>query len=328
MGVQSLRTLYIDQGFSPQVVELMLSAKRDSTHKQYNTYISAWLDYCKKHQVSPSAPTIPQALDFLECLRVDRNLGYNAMNTARSALSSLLPHLDGIPFGQNSHVKLYMRGTFNTSPPKPRYHSTWDPDVVLKLLKDWSPVDTLDLKKLTLKLLMLILLVSGQRISTILLLSIDCLQISDSYATFHVFDMLKQSRPGYTNPVVKLRVYDRDVDLCVVSILQTYLSRTSSIRKDTKSLFVTLRPPHTGAAKDTLTRWVRTVMSTAGIDTNVFRPHSVRAASTSAAKRGGATVAEILGNAGWTTTSTFTRFYNKPVLDTSRYDVAILGNKI
>ena len=307
----------------------MLQAKRTSTHKQYNTYISAWLAYCESHDISPTSATVPQALSFLESIRRERQLGFNAINTARSALSSLLPHTDGVPFGQNWHVKLYMRGTFHVCPPCPRYATTWDPTVVLDYLKDWAPPNDITMQQLTLKVLMLALLVSGQRIHSFSVVEVEDLQLLDSQIIIHFGNKLKQSRPGYRTPDVALKAFPQDSSLCIYTYMLEYLRRTAPIRGDQKLLFITLKPPYKGASnsKDTLSRWVKKVMSSAGIDTNLFLPHSVRAASTSAAKRGGASVKEIMDSAGWSRTSTFTTFYDKQVADPHMFDVAVLSNK-
>jgi hypothetical protein len=145
----------------------MLKARRDSTHKQYNSYIAAWFSYCTSNNLSPTSATVPQALQFLHHLRISRNLGYSALNTARSALSTILKDSDGIPFGKNADVKLFLSGLFNDNPPQPRYVATWDPDTVLNMLKTWAPAKKLDFKCLTSKVAVLILLVSGQRLQTL-----------------------------------------------------------------------------------------------------------------------------------------------------------------
>jgi len=67
-------------------------------------------------------------------------------------------------------------------------------------------------------------------------------------------------------------------------------------------------------------------MALAGIDTGYFAPHSIRGASTSAAKRGGATVQQIIETVGWSSASTFARFYDRPVSENSN-QLADLGNK-
>ena len=132
------------KGFSNQTAEVMLQSRRESTHQQYNSYLTEWIRYCNQNSIDVTHATVPQALDFLDSLRVSRNLGYNALNTARSALSSILQSPDGIPFGQNTYVKAYMKGTFNLKPPTPRYNAIWDPDILLRKLKTWAPAHSLD----------------------------------------------------------------------------------------------------------------------------------------------------------------------------------------
>ena len=54
------------------------------------------------------------------------------------------------------------------------------------------------------------------------------------------------------------------------------------------------------------------VMEMAGIDTSVFKAHSVRGASTSAALDRGVPMQDILATADWSRESTFRRFYYRP----------------
>ena len=69
-------------------------------------------------------------------------------------------------------------------------------------------------------------------------------------------------------------------------------------------------------AKSTISRWIKEVMSLAGIDTNVFLPGSTRSASVSAAARRGASIDKILGAGDWTNLGTYQRFYSRTVNDT------------
>ena len=57
------------------------------------------------------------------------------------------------------------------------------------------------------------------------------------------------------------------------------------------------------------------LMERAGIDTNTFKSHSMRSASTSKAKAGGVSVSDILRGAVWSRESTFERFYHKPIIE-------------
>ena len=66
-------------------------------------------------------------------------------------------------------------------------------------------------------------------------------------------------------------------------------------------------------SRDTISRWVKTVMQQGGIDTTKFKPHSTRAASTSAASRNAVPLDNILTGAGWKSDCVFAKYYNKPV---------------
>jgi hypothetical protein len=60
-----------------------------------------------------------------------------------------------------------MKGIYTLRPALPRYNVTWDVNVVLKYLKGLSPLESLSLLQISQKLLMLLLLLSGQRGQTI-----------------------------------------------------------------------------------------------------------------------------------------------------------------
>ena len=72
--------------------------------------------------------------------------------------------------------------------------------------------------------------------------------------------------------------------------------------------------PHRAVSKDTIARWIKTLLKTAGVDVNVFSAHSTRAAATSTAHRKGGTISSILQVAGWSNVQTFAKFYNKPLV--------------
>ena len=62
-----------------------------------------------------------------------------------------------------------------------------------------------------------------------------------------------------------------------------------------------------------MSRWIRTVMADAGIDTITFKSHSTRTASTSKAKARNVDMSSIMKAASWSDTCTFYNFYYKPV---------------
>ena len=77
-----------------------MASWRKSTGKQYTTYLSRWVTYCKNKQLDVTHATINDGLDFLTLL-YKQGVGYSAINTARSALSSAITPADKTTFGGN-----------------------------------------------------------------------------------------------------------------------------------------------------------------------------------------------------------------------------------
>ena len=134
---------------------------------------------------------------------------------------------------------------------------------------------------------------------------------TDHSYSFTIQGDFKQ-RPGNNILHVTLPAFASDPRICIVRTLSTYQDRTRSLRKSSK-LFVSTIEPHGPVSKDTISRWIKTTLSFAGIDVSVFMPHSTRAAATSAAQRKGVSLSEILNVAGLSNATTFARFYNKPL---------------
>ena len=77
------------------------------------------------------------------------------------------------------------------------------------------------------------------------------------------------------------------------------------------ALLRSFRRPHKPISPSTVARWLLEVMSSSGVDTSKFKAHSVRGAATSAARKNGASVSEILKVADWAQASTFNKFYHR-----------------
>ena len=125
---------------------------------------------------------------------------------------------------------------------------------------------------------------------------------------------IKQSRPRYKLPSVMLKAYPTDKTLCVVSHMKEYLRRTKPLRGDSTKLFISFMKPHKHISRETLSRWIKTVMEAAGKETSIFHTHSTRTAATSKAKAACVTIQEILDTAGYNKpTSNELTFTNSPL---------------
>ena len=124
-----------------------------------------------------------------------------------------------------------------------------------------------------------------------------------------------------------MKVYAPDRRVRIITVLYEYLARVKPLRKSgCWQLFVSFNKPHDAVSKDTVARWIKIVMSSAGLDTTIFTPHSVRGCSTSAAFRARVPVQTILDTAGWSKESTLAKYYNKP-LQQNDFSKSILEGK-
>ena len=241
-------------------------------------------------------------------------LSYSSINTARSALSAIISISGNVNFGNNAMVTRFMRGVFSSRPSLPRYNAIWDVSLVLTHIKKWQPIAEIDLKTLTLKTVALMALTSGQRCQTLHALEIDNMTITSSYCNFEITQLLKTSKPSNHFGQLKFITYAPDENLCVVTCLKEYLKRTESLRSGCRSLFISYVKPHCKVSTNTISRWLKEVLKLSGIDTSIFTAHSFRSAASSAAKSSNVPIDKIMSTAGWKSSETFRKFYDKPII--------------
>lgn len=321
-SLSDFRRSFQSKNISVKSTNIILASWRKDTKKQYVSYINRWTRFCNDRQINSVQTDLNFVLDFLTSL-YDSGCGYSAINTARSALSAIGIVKDGFSIGSHPIVIRYMKGIFNLRPSVPKYCETWDVSAVLTYLRKLSPVSKLSLKLLTLKLCMLIALTLASRVQSIYLLDIKDMRKCSSSYILHYSGLLKQCRAGLSNPVAELKSYPPDRRLCVVFVLKEYLKRTVNLRQGKTCLFISYIKPHNAVTRDTISRWLRTVMKCSGIDSDKFKSHSIRSASASKAKQKFVPIEDILKMAGWSNGQTFARFYDKPIQQTS-YSEAIL----
>ena len=169
-GMQVIRRSLQESEISPDIVDIIMHSWRDSTQKQYKVYINKWLQFCSERKIDPLHPTVTAVLSFLHSL-FKSGLSYSALNTARSAVSNIgMSDSDApshTPVGKHFLVCRYLKGVFNKLKPVPQFKNIWSVDTVLDYLSLFWPLHEINLKELTLKLVMLIALTTGQRCQTL-----------------------------------------------------------------------------------------------------------------------------------------------------------------
>ena len=308
-GLQSVRQTLLEDGLTDEAADLIMLSWRPNTVKAYNPYIKQWEDYVKEGNISDPSET--DVINFLADLE-KKGLSYSTINTARSALSAYFIKHRVYALGSQARVCRLLKGVFEKKPALPRYVDTWDVDTVLSCLTEWPSLEDIQLKDLTLRTVMLLALLSGQRGQSLHSLLVEDVKFKEDACTIVYSSVLKQTKAGSHVSPLHLPCFE-NTKLCIVCHLKEYITRTEPLRKDRK-LFISYVKPHHAIARDTLSRWIKTVLEAAGIDSSIFAAHSTRAASTSAALNRDASLKSILDAAGWSSSCVFKKFYLRPIV--------------
>ena len=311
-----IREQHQTEGFSEDITRILQSATRASTHKTYQSAWGLWNSWCAKRKVNPISATLNDVLLFLTD-RFNNGAAYRSVNVARSAISSCHAKIDGYPVGQHPLVVQLLKGMLNMRPPKPRYTHTWDVHLVTKYPDCLGKTKLLSLKLLSIKLAMLFALSCPERTSSLVKLDLRHCRVAPEGVSFTLVSPRKRGSPDQL-PQAFFASFPHNERLCPVGTLRHYLKATRNLRPVFPSskpdpLFVSYVKPHNPITAPTLGRWLRMVLKNAGIDTDIFKAHSVRGASTTAAVNSNVPLDDVMKMADWSRVSTFQKFYYKPL---------------
>ena len=137
-GLAGLREKLEGEGLSSRSNELILSARREGTTRNYESTWKQWVLWCSGRGLDPSSCPIVHVLDYLADL-YQKGFQYRYIGVHRSAISC---YHDPVVFqgglttvGKHPRVSELMSGISNKRPPKPRYSFTWDVERVLSVFR-------------------------------------------------------------------------------------------------------------------------------------------------------------------------------------------------
>jgi hypothetical protein len=231
----------------------------------------------------------------------------------RSTLSTLLPEIDSFRVGSHPLVSQLLKGVFHLRPPEPRYSYTWKVWTVIAFIRSLGKNENLDLKLLSFKLVVLLGLTAPDRSSDLVKRDLRFRTFLPEGVSFELPGLSKTSKVGDYPKLSFHAAFPQDKDLCPVECLKSYEYKTRESRpKDNTQpnpLFLSHIRPFKPVSSSTLARWIKCLLSLAGIDTTIFSAHSLRGAGSSAGLNQGVAVPEILKMADWSQENTFWPFF-------------------
>ena len=312
-GASLLRSAMNRKNLPPKVLEHVMCSWREKTKTQYAVYHRKWQTYCVLKQIDQLSPDLNDVLSFLVNL-FDLGLRYSGLNSARSALSCVLPDFEGHKFGSHPLTVRLLRSFYNKRPPQVRYSEMWDPDIVIDNLREMSPINELSVKKISLKFTMLFLLATCSRQQRLCSIKRSNIKFQDDGSVAIQTDELqKHSSRGKSLEIVVLQPFNDDRSICVVQNLKMYLRKTKDLTNAGDALLCSYVPPYKAVGTQTVARWTKTVMKDSGIDTQIFKAHSTRGSSASKMAKMGTPLKDILKRGCWSDESTFKHFYLRDI---------------
>ncbi len=317
-------------GDLPQEVALTIaSARAPSTRRAYALKWNLFVEWCSSHREDPRRCSIRAVLSFLQ-QGLERRLSPSTLKVYVAAISAHHDPVEGRSVGKHDLFIRFLRGARRLNPPRPPSLPSWDLALVLRALQiaPFEPLQSVELKFLSMKTLLLTALASIKRVGDLQAFSVDesCLEFgpADSSATL-------RPRPGYVPKVPTTPFRDQVVNLqalpleeadpalaslCPVRALRQYVDRTRSFRTS-EQLFVCYGGQQKGNAvsKQRMAHWIVDAITLAyeaqGVPCPLrLRAHSTRGVASSWALARGASLADICRAAGWATPNTFARFYS------------------
>lgn len=308
----------IQRGVPQESLDIMMASLAKNTLNQYSSTIKSWWLFCKNNNLNIYKANIDKVISFLT-LKFEEGASYSSLNTHRSALSIIL----GTNVTSNDCINRFLKGAYRLNPPNPKYNSTWDTKLVLSYLSNMYPYDNISLTDLSYKACTLLVIASAQRMQTISLIKLKNITIQNDVIVIKITDLIKTSRPGACQPLIRLPYIRENPSICPALAVQTYIDRTKSLRRDNvdERLFMATRKPHKNVGSQTLAHWVKKILKVSGIDINIFGAHSTRSASTSTAHRAGVNLETVRKAAGWSDRSNiFLKYYCRDIVESNNND--------
>ena len=161
---------------------------------------------------------------------------------------------------------------------------------------------------------MSLLLLSTSRVSEITNLRVDYLTRNSSVYTFPISHLTKTCQNG-KKPHLNLKFHNfpGDSKLYICKTIDSFLENRNVWGVGESQFLISHNKPHKPVSLSTVSRWLGQVLAVAGINTEAFKAHSTRSASSSKSEVTGVSLTDIIKQGHWSQTSIFQRFYRKSI---------------
>ena len=160
----AVRQCFSKYQVSERMSKVIFASWRSGTESQYKSCWGKWHNWSMEWEIDLISCNLNFVLESLTDLSY-QNYQFRTINVYRSTISASHLPIDGSPIGSHPLISHFMKLIFELRPLQPHLLTTWSVMTVLKYLKSLTPPEDLNLKQLTLKVVLLSALVSAARCS-------------------------------------------------------------------------------------------------------------------------------------------------------------------
>ena len=120
----------------------------------------------------------------------------SSITLARSALASVVTLRGYTTLSDHPLIKRFIKRVYHLRPPKPKYFSVWDADILLRYWEKKEDNSQLNLLELTKKVTALLVLSHGLRKSAIATFDVNLITMSNDTCICYPSELLKYDRKG------------------------------------------------------------------------------------------------------------------------------------
>ena len=223
-------------GCSNDTLGMLDLAHRPSTVRQYQAVWQKFLNFLDSNGINHGEVSLAVVMNFLSYNAIYLKRQYRTIAAYKCALELPLKARFGIKF-DNFEFQLFMRGIFNSNPPqRAKPIPTWSLDVLLSYLKCdvFEPLFSRSMEVMSKKLVCLLLLATGRRVSEMCALSMKHKVINQGKSLQLYW--LDEFKPKHYEPKFKPKhpIIDElntggndNIQLCPVRAFNTYVNKVN-----------------------------------------------------------------------------------------------------
>ena len=166
-------------------------------------------------------------------------------------------------------IKCFIKAVHHLRPPKSKYSSTWYADIFLRHWKQIENNSLLNLLELSKKIIALLVLLHGLRISTIGTFDMNLINILNDTCICYACEPLKLDQQGRPRDEIIYKKFENS-KLCSMSATNEYLEHRAEPKISYIKFLLTAVTPYGPPHKDTVARWVKNSLTKARVNTNFF----------------------------------------------------------